>query len=139
MEVQRNKGYVEKKPNGFIGAINIDNIKMDIVCTFWSRPSMIWIKRIKAKKYDPINHTFEEYEPRPYFDCKAIRVNKEGVYSYEGSFMLIGLKYSLIAYFEDHKERKMVMSIEKSKDQPYIERMKEINNNNNSLNFKKDE
>jgi hypothetical protein len=25
MELQRNKGYVEKKPNGYFGAINIEN------------------------------------------------------------------------------------------------------------------
>ena len=50
MELQRNKGYVERKPNGYFGAINIDNIQFDIVCTFWSRPSMIWLKRVKAKK-----------------------------------------------------------------------------------------
>ena len=78
MELQRNKGYVEKKPNGYFGTINIDNIQFDIVCTFWSRPSMIWLKRVKAKKYDHINNTFEEYEPRPYFDCKAKRVVRYG-------------------------------------------------------------
>ena len=92
MELQRNKGYVEKKQNGYFGTINIDNIQFDIVCTFWSRPSMIWLKRVKAKKYDHVNNTFEEYEPRPYFDCKAKRVVKDSSYYYEGSFSMIWLK-----------------------------------------------
>ena len=133
MELQRNKGYVEKKPNGYFGTINIDNIQFDIVCTFWSRPSMIWLKRVKAKKYDQVNNTFEEYEPRPYFDCKAKRVVKDSSYYYEGSFMLIGIKYSLTAFFEDRKERLLNITIKRSDEQPYIERMKEINNNNNVL------
>lgn len=129
-ELQRNKGYVNKTPQGYVGTINVDNIKMDIVCTFWSRPSLIWLQRVKAKKYDPINKTFEEYEPRPKFECKAKRVVKDGSYLYEGSFMLIGTKYDIIAYFEDRKEKRLVMNISKSKEQPYIERMKEINNKN---------
>lgn len=133
MEVQRNKGYVEKKPNGYFGTINIENIKFDIVCTFWSRPSMIWIKRVKAKKYDLIKNIFEEYEPRPYFDCKAKRVSKDSSSYYDGSFMLVGIKYNLIAYFEDRKERLLNITVKRSDEQPYIERMKEINNNNSSL------
>lgn len=135
MEVQRNKGYVEKKPNGYFGTINIENIKFDIVCTFWSRPSMIWIKRVKAKKYDQVNNTFEEYEPRPYFDCKAKRVSKDSSSYYDGSFMLVGIKYNLVAYFEDRKERLLNITIKRSDEQPYIERMKEINNNNVLLNY----
>jgi len=133
MEIQRNKGYVEKKPNGYFGTINIENIKFDIVCTFWSRPSMIWIKRVKAKKYDHIKNIFEEYEPRPYFDCKAKRVSKDSSSYYDGSFMLVGIKYNLIAYFEDRKERLLNITVKRSDEQPYIERMKEINNNNSSL------
>jgi hypothetical protein len=135
MEVQRNKGYVEKKPNGYFGTINIENIKFDIVCTFWSRPSMIWIKRVKAKKYDHIKNTFEEYEPRPYFDCKAKRVSKDSSSYYDGSFMLVGIKYNLVAYFEDRKERLLNITVKRSEEQPYIERMKEINNNNVLLNY----
>ena len=126
MEPGRNEGYVKRKSDGYMGELNIDYVTFDIACTFWTRPNMIWLIRKKAKIYDDIKKEFKDYIPRPFWECKAMKTKNGDNIDYRGNFMFYGFKYELNAWFEDKKQTLLKFSINRTKDQPYIERRREI-------------
>lgn len=129
IEPLRNKGYVIRTNNGYVGRMNVENIIFDIQTTFWSdkKPNYIWIQRVKAKRFNEKTKTFIDYIPKPFFECYAYKTKKNDVVCYRGELMFVGFKYELAAWFEDKTEHQMNFEVERSQSQPILKRLNEIN------------
>jgi len=120
----RNKGFVARGINGYIGKINIEGVTLDINATFWKREKrrFVWIQRQKMIKYDEREKKFYDIMPRPILDCKANYTYKKFPdISYRGQFMFARFKFDLTGRFEDKKEKILLFDISKSEEQPLIE------------------
>jgi len=131
----RNKGFVTRTNNGYIGEINIDDVVFDINCTFWSyeKPNFIWLQRNKEKIFNEKINTFTDYTPYPFFECRANKQNKKDTFDYCGNFMFVGFKYKLTAWFEDRTEHQLNLSIERYEDQPFLKKMGELGEKNKNI------
>ena len=125
----KNKGLVTRTNNGYIGRLNIENVIFDIQTTFWSdkSPNYIWVQRPKEKNFDEKTKTFMDYIPKPFFECYAYKAKKNDIMAYRGDFMFVGFKYELIAWYEDKNGHQMNFEVERSKSQPILNRLNEIN------------
>ena len=129
IEPLRNKGYVIRTNNGYVGRMNVENIIFDIQITFWSdrKPFYIWVQRQKEKIFNEETLTFSDYTPKPFFECYAYKRRTNGIVDYKGEFMFVGFKYELIAWFEDKTEHQMNLDVTRSESQPILKRLNEIN------------
>lgn len=128
MELINNHGYVKRTPKGFFGELSVEGFKMDIQATFWNKAVTgcdLWIQRKKKKIYEEKTNTFKSYIPKPYFECYAIK-DKGKNKIYRGDFIFVGFKYSLSSFWEDKTENLLNISIERTKDQPILDRLREI-------------
>ena len=126
MELINNHGYVKRTTKGFMGELSIDGFEIDIQATFWDKASTgcdLWLQRKKKKIYEEKTNTFKSYIPKPYFECYTIK-GKDKIY--RGEFIFIGFKYSLSSFWEDKTEKLLNISIERTKDQPILDRLREI-------------
>ena len=128
MELINNHGYVKRTPKGFFGELSIEGFKMDIQATFWNKTITgcdLWLQRRKKKIFEEKTNTFKSYIPKPYFECYALK-DKGKNKIYRGEFIFVGFKYSLSSFWEDKTEKLLNISIERTKDQPILDRLKEI-------------
>ena len=134
MEIERNKGYVEKSKDGYLGYINVDGCIMAIYCTFWmsQKPPYIYIQRCKKLKFDEKNKTFKEYIPKPILQIKADLTKKSDNVRFRGSFMFIGFKYEIAAWWDDEKTKKVLrFDVVRSENQTLLKRINELLIKNN--------
>lgn len=130
MNILRNKGYVIRTINGYVGKLSIDGVVIDIVCTFWSdkKPNYIWVQRVKEKRYDDKNRCFIDYVPKPVFECYANKTKKGDIMTYRGEFMFVGgFKYDLCAFWEDRDDKQLNFEVRRSTSQPILKRLNELN------------
>lgn len=127
----RNKGYVVRTMDGYIGQLSIEGVVIDINCTFWSdkKPNYIWVQRIKEKIFEPKTMTFIDYIPKPIFNCYANKT-KNDTMNYRGEFMFVGFKYELMAFWEDKKDHQLNFEVKRCERQPILERLNQLNKEN---------
>lgn len=128
MEKERNRGTLLRTQNGYLGQINIENILLDLVCTFWTenKTSFVWIKRTKGKRFDEMTKTFIDYEQKPTLECYAYKERKGRNFVYKGNFMFVGYKYEMVCWFEDKTEHQVNVKVCRCEDQPILERLNEL-------------
>ena len=128
MGVERNKGYVEKTRDGYIGQINIEGCVMNIFCTFWlyEKPPFLYIERCKKLKFDEKNKSFIEYIPKPIVQIKATKTRKDDNLDFRGSFMFLGFKYDISLWWEDKDKKVILMDVERNLEQVLLKRINEL-------------
>lgn len=128
--MERNRGYINRTSSGYIGKINIENVVLDIVCSFWSNeiPNFIWMQRIKEKRFDENTKSFSDYIPKPFFECYAYKEKEKESrrFIYKGSFFFVGYKYEMTCWWEDKTEQQLNLLIKRSDTQPLLERLNEL-------------
>lgn len=127
---QRNKGFICSQRKGYKGQMNIDGVKLSVECEFWKDrkgDSFIHIKRQKMKVFDEKTTTFKDVDPKPSFECYARHTGlKYPKPSYKGYFIFAKFQYELLGVWNTREERTLMILVERTNDQPVIERLNKI-------------
>lgn len=113
-----------------MGHLNIEGVKLAVICEFWRDRNdvpFIHIKRLPVKVFDENTETFKDVQPKPYFECYAKYTGDNyPKISYRGYFVFAKFQYELIGRWNNRDQRTLMISVQRTNEQPIIERLNKI-------------